>query len=103
MYPHNIFLNFWTEIGLFGALIFFYLLAKAIFIALSLTVNYIRADRPEKYLSLGLMSALIVIIIHGLVDVPYFKNDLSAMFWVFLAFIGLLNFNYEFGSNNIRN
>ena len=103
MYPHNIFLNFWTEIGLFGALVFMCLFIKAIYLSLKLAITYGREKHPEKYLALGIMSALITIIIHGLVDVPYFKNDLSVMFWVFLAFIGLLNFNQKFGSKNIRN
>ncbi len=103
MYPHNIFLNFWSEIGLLGALVFMWLLFKAIFISLKLTVIYRRENQPEKYLALGLMSALVTILIHGLVDVPYFKNDLAVMFWILLALIGLLNYNQKFGSKIIRN
>ncbi len=103
LYPHNIFLNFWSEIGLLGALVFIWLLFKAIYLALKLTVAYSREKYREKYLALGLMTALITIFVHGLVDVPYFKNDLSVMFWIFLAFIGLMNSNQKFGSKNIRN
>jgi len=103
MYPHNIFLNFWSEIGLLGALTFMWLLVRALYISLKLTLTYHREGHPEKYLALGLLSALIAIIVHGLVDVPYFKNDLSVMFWVLLAFIGLLNYNQSFGTKNIRN
>lgn len=103
LYPHNIFLNFWSELGLLGALIFMWLIFKSIFISLKLTITYGREKHSEKYLALGLMSALVTIFVHGLVDVPYFKNDLSVMFWVFLAFISLLNLNQKFGSKNIRN
>lgn len=103
MYPHNIFLNFWTEIGLGGAIVFMWLLFKASFVAFKLTITYGRENHSEKYLALGLFSALVVFTIHGLVDVPYFKNDLSVMFLVFLAFIGLLNINQKFGSYSIRN
>jgi len=102
LYPHNIFLNFWTEIGLLGALVFIWLLGKTSFIALKLTVNYSREKQSEKYLSLGLLSSLAVIIVHGLVDVPYFKNDLAVMFWVILAFIGSLEIYQRFGEKNIR-
>jgi len=102
LYPHNIFLNFWSELGLIGALIFVWLLLKSIFISLKLTITYARENQREKYLALGLMCALVVIIVHGLVDVPYFKNDLSVIFWIFLALIGLLNLNQKFGSKNIR-
>lgn len=31
LYPHNIFLNFWSELGLFGALLFSFLMIKVIF------------------------------------------------------------------------
>jgi O-antigen ligase len=103
MYPHNIFLNFWTEIGLFGALVFMWLLVKSLYYSVKLSITYGREKQPEKYLALGIAGALVAIIIHGLVDVPYFKNDLSVMFWIFLALIGLLNFNQKFGSKNIRN
>jgi len=34
---------------------------------------------------LGVLLALVSIVVHGLVDVPYFKNDLSFEFWVLLA------------------
>ncbi len=103
MYPHNIFLNFWSEIGLLGALTFMWLLLRAMYISLKLVISYGRENRSEKYLALGLLGALVAIIVHGLVDVPYFKNDLSVMFWVLLAFIGLLNYNQSFGTKNIRN
>ena len=36
-------------------------------------------------LHLGVLLALGGIVIHGLVDVPYFKNDLSVEFWVLLG------------------
>jgi O-antigen ligase len=103
LYPHNIFLNFWSEIGLLGALVFMWLIFKSIYLSLKLTITYGREKYREKYLALGLMTALVTIFVHGLVDVPYFKNDLSVMFWLFLAFIGLLNLNQKFGAKNIRN
>jgi O-antigen ligase len=91
MYPHNIFLNFWTELGIFGALLFIWLIARYLLTALRLT-NELRAkDSRNRYLTLGLLSAMIAIVVHGLVDVPYFKNDLSAMFWILFALLGILN------------
>lgn len=38
-------------------------------------------------LVMGLLSAMVVIVVHGLVDVPYFKNDLAVMFWALVAMI----------------
>ncbi|QQG52425.1 MAG: O-antigen ligase family protein [Candidatus Falkowbacteria bacterium] len=84
MYPHNIFLNFWSELGILGALAFTWLIGKYLFISLNLFFQ------KKNYLILGLFGAMAVIVVHGLVDVPYFKNDLSAMFFVFLALLGSL-------------
>jgi len=28
---------------------------------------------------------MVVVLIHGLVDVPYFKNDLAILFWIVYA------------------
>jgi O-antigen ligase len=87
MYPHNIFLNFWSELGIFGLIIFVWLIAKYLVISLKIALP---KNGPKNYLALGLFSAMIVIVIHGLVDVPYFKNDLSIMFFIFLALLGSL-------------
>ena len=90
MYPHDIFLNFWSELGLAGLLLFVWLIVKFLIIAVKLTLSFGREKRAEKYLALGLLSAMVAIIIHGLVDVPYFKNDLAVMFWLLLAGLGYL-------------
>lgn len=80
-YPHNLFLNFWVEVGLFGLITFIYL----VFVFVKLVVN----SSVDGWVKMSLVSFLMYLFIHGLFDVPYFKNDLSAQFWVFLAF-GLL-------------
>lgn len=84
-YPHNIFLNFWSEIGLIGALLFVWIFIKALALALKDSLATGPADR---FIRLGLFGALTAIAVHGLVDVPYFKNDLAVMFWIILALIG---------------
>ena len=103
LYPHNIFLNFWSEIGLLGAIIFIWLMLKAALIAYQSFKYLNQENSSEKYLALGLMSSLICIFVHGLVDVPYFKNDLAVMFWVFIAFIGLIDLSKKTKQNNINN
>lgn len=103
LYPHNIFLNFWSEIGLIGALVFMWLIIKFLFISLKLVITYQREEKADRYLALGLMSSMIVIIIHGLVDVPYFKNDLSILFWIFFALLGYLNLREKYGPKIIKN
>ncbi len=87
MYPHNIFLNFWSELGLMGVLLFSWIIAK--FLWQSNTIYLQKKD----FIALGLMCAMIVILVHGLVDVPYFKNDLAALFWILIAMLGSLRLN----------
>jgi len=83
LYPHNIFLNFWSELGLAGLLLFGYLF-----------YNFFRQSwrllKNEKVWALTLMAIMVTIIIHGLVDAPYFKNDLAVMFWLWLGMMEVL-------------
>jgi len=90
LYPHNIFLNFWSELGLAGLLLFIWIIGKFIILAEQSFQYYKKAENPHRYLALGLLGAMTTIVVHGLVDVPYFKNDLSAMFWIFLALLVIL-------------
>jgi O-antigen ligase len=94
LYPHNIFLNFWSELGLAGLLLFLWLIGKYLWMCLRLSVALGRARSPEQYLILGLLTAMIAIFVQGLVDVPYFKNDLAVMFWILLALVGALDLSY---------
>ncbi len=78
LYPHNIFLNFWVELGILGLLlflVFIYLLVK----------NLKQLFLTKHYLAWPLTLAWLVIFVHGLVDVPYFKNDLSLLFFLLLS------------------
>jgi O-antigen ligase len=78
LYPHNIFLNFWTEIGLLGLISFIWLI-------IVFFKNCQRNYTKNAVLTVGLTGAMIVLLIHGLVDVPYFKNDLALLFWLIVA------------------
>ena len=78
IYPHNIFLNFWTEIGLLGMLAASAILGYVFYLA-----NKIRKN--NKLIGAGLLGALTVLVVHGLIDVPYFKNDLSFLFWIIIS------------------
>ncbi len=85
LYPHNIFLNFWTELGLFGMIIFVLLICRFLFISLKIYFKQKKENKKNQYILLSLFSAMLVVVIHGLVDVPYFKNDLSVLFFLILA------------------
>lgn len=72
-YPHTLVLNFWSEIGLFGMISFILILGIVVASAYQIKDPYMRA---------GALSALAGFVVHGLVDVPYFKNDLAVLFWI---------------------
>ena len=86
-YPHNIVFNFWSELGFFGLLVFVWLIGKQLFLSFRTTLK--DKDR-ERFLILGAGTAMTAIIVHGLVDVPYFKNDLSLIFWTIIALTAIL-------------
>lgn len=85
MYPHNIFLNFWSELGFFGMLAFMSL----IFLSLWKSVAAWWRDKNDEAWLAGL--ALLVLLIHGLADVPFFKNDLALLFFFIIAVNYLLH------------
>ncbi len=80
IFPHNIILNFWSEIGAFGMIIFMTIYGLAIKLSW-------KKYQQEKYFGTALLMSLLIIFIHGLVDVPYFKNDLSFLWWIILTII----------------
>ncbi|MFA4942120.1 MAG: O-antigen ligase family protein [Patescibacteria group bacterium] len=94
MYPHNIFLNFWIELGLLGMLVFIWIIIKYLYQSVKLFVQEKKKGNIN-FVVLGLGSAMIATLVHGLVDVPYFKNDLSLLFWSLIAFLGIFLINYN--------
>ena len=81
IYPHDIFLNFWSETGLIG-------LAGFLWLCGGLVAQCLRGLRRElwvRMISIGLLGVLLAFLVHGLVDVPYFKNDQSLAFWALIG------------------
>lgn len=90
LYPHNIFLNFWTELGIFGVAVFLWIIITFFYYALRVFLQVKKSNVTDMYLVLGILLSLVVILIHGMVDVPYFKNDLAVMFWIIMAMMGAM-------------
>jgi O-antigen ligase len=82
MYPHNIVLNAWTETGLLGLMAFGWVLVQAVRVAIT---GWREAEPTWRPLYAGVILAIAAMVVHGLVDVPYWKNDLSVEFWALLA------------------
>lgn len=77
-YPHNVLLNLWSEVGLLGTAAFAWILALWL--------------KHGRLLALPVVAA---ILIQGLVDVPYFKNDLAVMFWMLVVLTSFTEQNSE--------
>ena len=69
--PHNLYLNLWLETGLLGLISFIWLII----------IFYKQKNRTALWLY-GSMAGLLV---QGLFDTPYFKNDLSLIFWLLIG------------------
>jgi len=82
IYPHDIWLTFWVEVGLLGmvafAVIFFGLLYRG-WRAFPHVSGFYRA------VLWGVLGAFGLWAVHGLVDSPYWKNDMSLEFWILAA------------------
>jgi len=87
--PHNLFLAFWLQAGLIGLIGFNWLLVVFFRNGLgALKTQYSKwpnHPKPSNILNSILLAAMIYILIHGLVDTPYWKNDLSIIFWLITA------------------
>lgn len=81
IYPHNLFLNFWSETGLLGLFGFLWLAVQV----LRTAIGGLPVNPWSRVMSIGLLGALVAIFVHGQFDVPYFKNDLAVEFWALLG------------------
>ncbi len=82
MYPHDLVLNFWSETGVIG-------LAGFVWLTIVLFIGAARQmrRRPGEWLPPALLAGLVAVVVHGLVDVPYMKNDLAMLFWILAGLI----------------
>jgi O-antigen ligase len=73
--PHNLFLAFWLQgslLGLSGFLLLLLSLAKIFY------------QQKSAAFTAPLAMFFIYLIFHGLVDTPFWKNDLAFVFWLFV-------------------
>lgn len=79
-YPHNIFFDFWVELGILGLL---WLIGINVWYFFA-GIRAMRSDPPAAWIKI-LLAPMVATLIYGFVDVLYFKNDLSVLFWTWLA------------------
>ncbi len=92
LHSHNLFLYFWLNLGVTGFLTFLGILACLIycFIKIARDKQFFNKIRLEYFVLLGMFA---MIVVHGLLDTPYWKNDLAMLFWIVAAgVVWLYNF-----------
>lgn len=77
--PHNLFLAFWLQTGILG------LAGFLIILAWLFKTNYSQKKRRIMLEGSVVIAVLSAILIHGLIDTTYWKNDLSLIFWLLVA------------------
>jgi len=80
--PHNLYLAFLLQTGVFGFIGFILIL-----------IWFFKTGIKNQNLEITniiLMSVMVYVLIHGLVDTTYWKNDLSVMFWIFVGLMVIL-------------
>ena len=80
-------MNFWSELGLLGLLAFIWLIVK--YFWTNIAGAWRNVSKEARLVSVTLVAVMLEIIIHGLVDVPFFKNDLSVLFMIILAVVAI--------------
>lgn len=84
--PHNLFLAFWLQAGLLGLIGFLSLIILWLIKTIKTLIS--AKDFHIKSISLILIALLGSTLIHGIIDTPYWKNDLALIFWT-IIFLGL--------------
>ena len=91
LHPHNLFLAIWLSTGIAGLVIFIFILASI----------FKRLFTSDSRLRSYFVAAIVAILIHGVFDTTYFKNDLAALFWlIYSGAVILGNLNEEQISEN---
>ncbi len=85
-HPHNIILDFWSRLGIWGAFIIIWLLTA--FFRAGLRAYYRLSDSPARALVLGALASMVDFLAHGLIDHSFFLVDLSFVFFLSLGIIG---------------
>ena len=100
-HPHNLFLDFWTRLGVFGLLAGLWLFGSWIITLARLargafTGRDLSSALPRRWLPVlaGLIAACGQIVAHGLVDHSFFLVDLAFTFFFFIGLTGWLHRHY---------
>jgi O-antigen ligase len=82
IYPHDVYLAFWAELGLLGLVAFAIILGGLLWRAWRALPQ---ATGFERAMLWGALGSFVIWAVHGIFDTPYWKNDMSVEFWLVAA------------------
>ena len=82
LHPHDIWLAMWSELGMLGVVAFASLLGILLWGGWR---GFASAQGLYRALLWGTSAGFVAVVVHGIFDTPYFKNDLSLEFWALLG------------------
>ena len=85
-HPHNLVLDLWLRVGPWGLAVFSWIIWRTA----RRGWNVWRNTHPERWLALGILAALAVGLLHGLIDQAYFSTELAMLTWLLIGLVDVL-------------
>ena len=98
-HPHNLILDFWVRLGVFGVIALLWLSAAFFRTGWHL---YRHAEERLRPLSFGLMASMVYALAHGLLDNSFFLVDLAYVFMLTLGAVAAMHAAQPQGTGNRR-
>lgn len=100
-HPHNLYLAFWLQTGIIGLIGFLTLIT--IWIQMLYQAIFTEKENVRALVARTLFGIMIATLLIGLLDTPYWKNDLAYVFWLTIASgLALRSFHNQPEKKNIR-
>lgn len=93
LHAHNLYFQFWINLGIIGLIGIIWLIVKF----------YLLIKNNLNFDAILIVAAFSSIIIHGFIDTTYWKNDLSALFWILMACAIIWNHSHNSPTNKKQN
>ena len=79
LHSHNVFMETWLNAGLLGLISFVWLIILAYFQIFKVK------NKEDRFILYAGIAMLTYIVVHGLIDVTFWKNDLALIFWLIMG------------------
>jgi O-antigen ligase len=82
LHSHNLYMETWLNAGFLGFIAFMWIVFSTLIHAKKIATT-LSDDVRQIMVAVSMM--LIYILLHGLIDVPFWKNDLALLFWMIIG------------------